>query len=500
MQLVAYGAQDIYLTGNPQITFFKGVYKRHTNFSVEAVEIPFNGTADFGKKVSCTITRQGDLVERMYLKTTIKGSNIIGNFGWVSKIGYSMIKSYELLIGGSRIDKQYGDWMNIWYELEKGGYETSLEDMIGNLSSLKKIDGSSTNSKETILFVPLFFFFCRNIGLALPLIALQYHDVRLDMEFRSGSECINLSGSSAVCTPIMTSTTLLVNYIYLDSEERKKFAQSSHEYLIEQLQMTEETINTISHKVRLNFNHPCKALYWAQTNNTFTNGNTFYSKNNLEDATKNIVLAYRDKSENTNLTAGKTVTPTANIGVTLTNIFTGAVLIKDQTGDLTNLTKDDFIVNTLLTATQASMTTTELQADAGFGNSTATIEDTDTKVTLYQWDNYGRYINYTHNPTSTGQLQLNGHDRFSIQPGKYFNYVQPFQHHERGPMAGVNIYSFALNPADHQPSGTCNFSRIDNAVLNLTFTSNTPSKLVIYTVNYNIFRVMSGMGGLAYNN
>ncbi len=283
MQLVAYGAQDVYLTGNPEITFFKSVYKRHTNFSIEAVELSFTNQPNFGKKVSCQIIRQGDLIGRMYLKTTIKGTNITGKFGWVSKIGHSLIKSYEFLIGGTRIDKQYGDWLNIWYELERGDYETSLDNMIGNTNTMKTID---EKTKEITLFVPLKFYFCRHIGLALPLISLQYHDVRIDVEFRNGNECINLSGLSAACTPLMTSTSILVNYIYLDMDERKRFAYASHEYLIEQLQVTEETINTKSKKIKLIFNHPCKVLYWGQTKENFTKGNRFLSDGNLETATK----------------------------------------------------------------------------------------------------------------------------------------------------------------------------------------------------------------------
>jgi hypothetical protein len=352
MQLVAYGAQDIYLTGNPQITFFKVVYRRHTNFAVEAIEQVFNGTPAVGGKAVVPITRNGDLVTKMYLHTTAVSSS----GSETTNVGFQLISACELQIGGTKIDKIYGRWMHIWSEL------TTTTDLATALGQL--VD--AVDSESTELFVPLTFFCCRNDGLALPLIALQYHDVRLEFEF----------GSPTGIT--MSNTTLLVDYIYLDSEERKRFAQASHEYLIEQLQFTGvESSSVGANKYRLNFNHPVKELVFAQAGATFGDYST-------------------------------------SVGIT------------------------------------------------------------------------------------KALLQLNGHDRFSEQNAKYFNYVQPYQHHTATPAAGICVYSFALKPEEHQPSGTCNFSRIDNATLTLTTTGAT--NVFIYAVNYNVLRVMSGMGGVAYSN
>ena len=378
MQLVAYGAQDVYLTGNPQITFFKVVYRRHTNFAVEAIEQTFNGSVGFGKRVSCQITRNGDLITKMYLKATVKDS---ATGTWVDNLGYSMIKTVELQIGGTKIDKHYGVWMNIWHELSRDtGHDNSTNAMVG---------GTGNTSTDQTLFVPLHFFCCRNDGLALPLIALQYHDVRVEFEFDT------LANVSTNTTGTLNDATLLVDYIYLDSEERKRFAQASHEYLIEQLQYTgEETVSGTSGKYRLNFNHPCKELVWAVSDYAAT-----------------------------------------NTGITRRVNFTATA--------------------------------------AGSGE----------------------------NPVKDAQLQLNGHDRFAKQPGNYFNFVQPRAHHSVTPSKGINVYSFALNPEEHQPSGTCNFSRIDNAQLNLTFTgSTTTGKVHVFATSYNVLRIMSGMGGLAYSN
>jgi hypothetical protein len=345
MQLVAYGAQDIYLTGNPQITFFKVVYRRHTNFSMEAIEQTFNGSVGKGNRVTATISRNGDLVHRMWLQ-----ANWTHNAA-VALTGHSLVSEVELEVGGQRVDKQYADWMEMWSQLSlSAGHATGYAAMTASING--------TNN----LYVPLQFWFCRNPGLALPLIALQYHEVKVNLTFGSPAGTFN-------------SASLWVDYIYLDTDERRRFAQVSHEYLIEQVQFTGAESITGASNVRLNFNHPVKELVWAE----------------------------------------------------VTSVGTYAALI---------------------------------------GNC---------------------------------KLQLNGHDRFAARPVAYFNKVQPYQHHTRCPAGNVCVYSFALKPEEHQPSGTCNFSRIDNATLTVTPSSGTKS-LHVYAVNYNVLRVMSGMGGLAYSN
>ena len=379
MQLVAYGAQDIYLTGNPQITFFKVVYRRHTNFSMEAIEQTFNGSADFGKRVTCTVSRNGDLMHKVYLQVTVPACAA----GYVPNLGQALIKFAEVEIGGQRIDKHYGDWMHIWNELsQEAGKKEGYGLMTGAGSATAGI------SAETDLYIPLEFWFCRNPGLALPLIALQYHEVKINIEFRALSELTTTAALS------LSAASLYVDYIYLDTDERRRFAQVSHEYLIEQVQFTgDESVSSVSNKIKLNFNHPCKELVW---------------------------VVQRDAS---------------------------------------------------------------VDADPDGG----------------RFD----YTDGTENPVLIAKLQLNGHDRFSERMGRYFNLVQPYQHHTNVPKTGINVYSFGLKPEEHQPSGTCNMSRIDNATLQLTLTSETvatDAKVRVYATNYNVLRIMSGMGGLAYSN
>ena len=399
LQLVAYGAQDVYLTGNPQITFFKVVYRRHTNFAIEAIQQTFNGNPGYGNRVTCQISRNGDLIHRMYLTVDMSEETV----AVCPYFGLRLIDYVELEIGGQKIDKQYSHWMYIWNELslpysKREGYKK----MVGG-------DGDVlSESSNDQLYIPLEFWFCRNVGLALPLIALQYHEVKVNILFQTAEKC----QGSATGLGSLGASSLWVDYIFLDTDERRRFAQLSHEYLIEQLQFTgTESLSGSQAKPKLSFNHPCKELFWF-------------------------------------VTATGGTSPADNLNW---NNFTN-----DQSANLTTSMKE------------RSATTSV-------------------------------------NPIASAKLVLNGNDRFSERNGSYFNTIQPYQHHENVPTnAGINVYSFALKPEEHQPSGTLNMSRIDTAVLNLNlnagYNNGLDSALHVYAVNYNVLRILSGMGGLAYSN
>ena len=278
MQLVAYGAQDIYLTGNPQITFFKVVYRRHTNFAMESIEQTFNGSADLGKRVTATISRNGDLVKDMWLEVELKASGVdaADPTDAVYGVGNAMVKQVEVEIGGQLIDRQYGEWMNIWSELSvPEGKRAVYDEMVGNHDGFAT--GAATtlpnNDPKTKLDVPLMFWFNRNPGLALPLIALQYHEVKINLELGTNKE---LATTNVATDVALVSCKLWVDYIYLDTDERRRFAQVSHEYLIEQVQFTgDESITEATGKnVKLNFNHPVKELIWVAQNNSLARGET----------------------------------------------------------------------------------------------------------------------------------------------------------------------------------------------------------------------------------
>jgi hypothetical protein len=523
MQLVAYGAQDIYLTGNPQITFFKVVYRRHTNFSMESIEQTFNGSADFGKKVTCTISRNGDLISRVYLQVTLPRIECADDdeFRWLNWIGHVLVKSVEVEIGGQRIDRHYGDWLHIWNELtQTAGHQVGYANMVGNVPRLTQVasavestdcDGKVGHIPETTLYVPLQFWFCRNPGLALPLIALQYHEVKINLEFRDARQCYWAQGSMANSAPSLRAASLYVDYVYLDTDERRRFAQVSHEYLIEQLQFTgDESVHSQSNKIKLNFNHPVKELVWV-----------VQPDSNVDlQSTRNFGgpqwFNYTDCVDPTYYTG----TPSDPMGGGM--VGGGPDIRRLPLGGKPGFCPLQSCCDEDCTNVPSQGATTKIESNNGcgdceqFGDFEGEVTcgvgfDGITYESVFGTGGAGNanqpfaLFSKGCNPVVSAKLQLNGHDRFSEREGRYFNLVQPYQHHENVPATGINVYSFGLKPEEHQPSGTCNMSRIDNATLHLTLSKaavecNRSCKVRVYATNYNVLRIMSGMGGLAYSN
>jgi hypothetical protein len=529
MQLVAYGAQDVYLTGNPQITFWKVTYRRYTNFAIESIEQTFNGQADFGRRVTCTISRNGDLAYRTYLQVTLPEINqnmsspINSLYArWLDFPGEQLISQVEVEIGGQRIDRQYGDWMHIWNQLtmtadqQKGYFK-----MVGNTTQLTfitdpkfaDIDGPCDANgprqvcaprkalPETTLYVPLQFWYCTNPGLALPLIALQYHEVKINLDLRPIDECLwavntlncEGTGSQTATTAYnqsLVAASLYVDYVFLDSDERRRFAQNPHEYLITQLQFTgDESVGSSSNKIKLNFNHPCKELIWVvqpdanvdycssllcSTDLFKVLGAQPFNYTDAIDALPNALHSFGSAAGIENVTAGGTTTQAFLNGNTFVDPSSYTTTAPNAGGD----------------AIDFSIGVNSGVSDAG------SFVMAETSLDMHCWGQ---------NPVVVAKLQLNGQDRFSEREGSYFDVVQPYQSHTRHPDTGINCFSFALRPEEHQPSGTCNFSRIDNATLqlvlsNATVSSTNTAKVRVYATNYNVLRVMSGMGGLAYSN
>ena len=468
MQLVAYGAQDIYLTGNPQITFFKVVYRRHTNFAMESIQQTFNGVSTFGKRSTVIVSRNGDLINSAYLNVTLPALSPARNFMelvrspeppspspspgnlivnpttndtltiadvelvWTNFVGLALIDYVTVEIGGQEIDKQYGLYMYLWQELTM-----SAEKAHGYQRMVGGTDGASgwlllgNSLEEQLLTVPLSFWFNINAGLSLPLIALQYHEVRFIFQFNAFENLVQAVVWRGINAGKMLPRSewrllnnaprplqnidMFIDYIYLDTDERRRFAQMSHEYLIDQVQHNETTVSLETAErlsQRLTFNHPCKELFF--------------------------VFRRVDNVENNDIF----------------NFSSFPVGEEKLGGDL----------------------------------------------------------------LQTAALRLNGHYRFNPSRGPlFFRQWQPFIHHTRIPDSNLYVYSFALRPEEHQPSGTCNFSRIDNTILEYSLdtspeyrspvlpniTRSRPSTgalLNVFARNYNVLRIMSGMGGLAYSN
>lgn len=556
IQLVTYGVRELYLVGNPQITFFRAVYRRYTNFSMEAMPQRFQGDViDFGKKMVCNVDKAGDLLYRGYLVlqipavqitrsftptpipqdcltppitvaqaqtnfnnvntfittnmksyragilnslspcienvqvfcnnavsiwetcdpngqirqtfqgllpiiktccgmnfsdiymvdvingillaqqtqsvdvTAILNKAIANNvrihkyfldilnevteqqaemnspyskFAWIKRLGHGIIDYIDIELGGRQIDRHYGEWINIWHELARNHlHDHNYNKMIGNVKELVKFD---TNQKpQYILMIPLQFWFCRNNGLALPLIAMQYHDLHVIVKLRKLEQCcyVDETGTLTGAGIVLEDAYLLFDYIYLDTDERRRFAQAAHEYLIEQVQRVEflnfpKTQETF---LLANFEHPCKEL---------------------------IFLFQRD----------------------------------------------DFVEN----------------------------PDDHTEC---RFDNYTLNKNKCGSPIGTANLQFNAYERCPIEGYHYFNYLQPWESHSNTPDNGINVFSFAIKPEEEQPSCTANLGRLENIQLIINFNKrvaaeNIEGRFRVYCPNYNILRFLAGFSGLAF--
>lgn len=535
IQLVAVGIQDIFLTGDPQITYFKTVYRRYTNFSIEAIPQFFDQSPDFGKKVTATLTRSGDLLGQTFIVLDLPAipefitedalPDTLRKFAWVKKVGYALIKYVEVEIGGQRIDKHWGEWLNIWSELTETKNE-ALDNMIGNVTDNVSYTSSKTGYR---LFIPLFFWFCRHRGLALPLVCLQYNDVKITIELNDANTCyvigpthdipvrddivhftpfeyieqtvdsvtsagifvtydvitkklyyikatdriafrsldanalrytgrVNpsnpepdlarfradyiITGLSSNATAYPQDNTseeevdtsidelhipkcfLLIDYYFLDREERIRFMKSKHEYLIEQLQYSgESALQSNSALIRLPFNQPCKELIWISQLDSVGKG-YLNDRFNYTDSYKYVTVI----SEN-----------------------------------------DEYYYE---------------------------LERSDRE--------YQINIPAGKNLVYTAELLLNSQVRSLRKNGNYYNYLVPYYTHTRAPALGINGYSFSLFPEDLQPTGTCNMSRVDDIALDLQFQETIdslhPAKFRAYCTNYNILKISNGIGGLLFIN
>ena len=550
-------------------------YRRYTNFAIESIEQTFNGQADFGRRVQCTISRNGDLAYRTYLQVTLpeinqlmgiasfaagQGSGVYAR--WLDFPGEQIIAQVEVEIGGQRIDRQYGDWMHIWNQLTMTSeQERGYFKMIGNTTQLtfitdpsfSEVDGPCDSLAprqvcaprnalpETTLYVPLQFWFCTNPGLALPLIALQYHEVKINLDIRPIDECLwavttlscqdSANKQYAPGRPVpaaiaynqsLVAASLYVDYVFLDTDERRRFAQNPHEYLITQLQFTgDESVGSSSNKIKLNFNHPVKELIWVvqpDQNVDYCSslvcdallfkvlGAQPFNYTDAIDALPNAIHAFGGpagiaQDSRAYIDAQGLFQDAGALDYSVPNGFTGYWHGPSNPYNEANLggpVPDYTGVAGLSASERAALEA--LQNGPHMENSTVSDAGTfvlcETSVDLHCWGL---------NPVVTAKLQLNGQDRFSEREGSYFSWVQPYQAHTRCPDEGINVYSFALRPEEHQPSGTCNFSRIDNATLQLVLSNATvegtkTAKVRVYATNYNVLRIMSGMGGLAYSN
>ena len=423
IQLISKGAQDKILTNNPQMSFFNSVYNRHTNFSIECLQVNNNNDYSINEKtINYKVPRYGDLLYKCHLEIDVPSqSGITPTYiQYCNNTAHSYMKQIDVEIGEKCIDRQYGKFYDIQNSLNDIYDEENI--MINKHYRKQFYLENNVSLIENNLVLPLHFWFCKNPGLALPLIALQYHDVNFKITYRGIKDIINSSNDISNLTSNPPSIKLWCNFIYLDTDERRKFTQISHEYLIEQVQFNEIPFSS---NVSLNLYHPVKELKWVIQNNTAIQS----GKGNV-DAILNI------QSKN-------------------------------------NWTENNDFLNYL-------------------SNNT----------------NYQNRINdsliYDH--FDKCNLTFNGVERFPQQNAPYFRTIEPYNNDYKIPQLIqysnklIYMYSFALKPKEYQPSGTCNFSKIDSATLNFTGNLSPDHTISVYAVNYNILRIMSGMGGLLFGN
>ena len=501
IQLAAYGSQDHYLTGNPQISYFKMVYRRYTNFSMEGIKLNFEGETSIdetkSRKLICKLNRNADLISNIYfcfnlpaIFTQSSGKKI----KWIKNLGTNIIDSVSIFIGGALIDKHYGEWLDIWKEITLTGDQKKCYDtLIGNIEEIydpisfnngtypetEPINGFNDNNKiddcpsitEKNIAVPLNFWFNRNIGLALPLIALQYSPIEIHIELRPLTDLYLISddgnkwykpsnmnteglhnfirntsisenmGNNGITRTIDLQAFLEVNYIFLDVKERKRFADTEHQYLIEQVSRTQSFGHYNITHIDLMLHHPHKEMVWVAKRDDSYDRNDW---NNYTNWIMEETPPYREK------------------------------YLSD------------------------------------YNYSSVFFPHVDNNKFINEQAEHIMYQFLKKNIITNVNLLLNGLNRFSEKNNTYFNKLQPFQHHKTNPKDGIYMYSFSIEPDKYQPSGSCNMSRINSISIILDVNSipyNPVNTLPyykydfnIYSINYNILRIMGGMGGLEFSN
>lgn len=570
VQIISVGIQDNMLTATPDLTFWKSSHKQYTPFATESIEQLFQNQCDFGRKATCLIGRAGDLLEGGSFQCTLPqidtsmGANGMLYARWLDYIGEHMIQEMNIEVGGQTISRYFGDYMHIWNQLTMPeaklpayykliGHTTQLTYLTDpNFAGIPSPCSSiSTPGQtcvprnalpETTLYIPLMFWFCQNPGMALPILALQFHEVKINVSIRPLLECLwavtSLTATKGsvnarqAYTQSLVTASMYMDYVFCDVDERKTFVAEPHEYLFDQLQFSGDiTVGTAATRLGLNFSHPvqelivvcqpdCNVDYCASFDagealfqqlgvqafnytdalDVLTNSiSTFGSPEALNDTSAqggfmdsyslngNSMWGFQQNSGGQLAKAGFNVSTTANAAVAPYTIGGYSGVIADQTvGDGT--------ISALSGQLQPFAPTPGTNSYIVGLSDPAIFVISETAFNMHCWGE---------NPIITMKLTINNQDRFTEREGAYFDVYQAYKYHTRAPDSGINIYSFAINPESLQPNGTLNFSRVDNAFLVMTLSaaaiSNTATvKIRIYARAKNVIRMLGGMLGVAF--
>ena len=502
MQLIFQGAQDIYLSGNPTMTFFKTVYRRHTPFGTEYISLQFDPIPTFTPtqmtKATCKIDRNADLLYDTYLTYDLPAiyTNNMIPFGWVEELGTRIIQEIVIRVDGNQIDIQRGDFMKIYSDIcfngtKKAqwlrciGGESFMLNTGQNLSNDINTQNIAINARR--LYIPLLFWYCVNSGLAIPLIALQYNELYIDCTFSPLNELIRIGNPPVSPKQLFgdyqnsdfnisirnyflargfdqtnvfyyftqnnwqSNTNLLCNYIYLGDDERQMFAQTSHEYLITQVQFNLfQGLKAGPNYLETTFSHPVKEIIWVLTMDNLDQYNDWYNFSGLQY--ERSFQYWQSQLKYYNL-----------------QYFNEPLLsyIKENFTSFVNSVK-----------AQSVDKLTPEQTQTYFGDYYSIME--------------------------TAQPVFNNNDRMEIEDHDFYQNLQIFKYHTGYSRNGIYVLSFALKPEDHQPSGTQNFSRLDYQEFRINIYNTYPIEqkfnCFMYAINYNVFRIVGGMGSTVFSN
>lgn len=500
IQLVAYGDQDLFLSSDPQITFFKIVYRRHTNFSTEIIKQPFVGNPEFGRRITCILSRNGDLIRKLYLVAVLPmipqfvdengNIDVITKFAWVRRVGFALIKNIEIELGGELIDRQYGDWLNIWYELTVTR-QKHIPKLIGDVKELVEY----TNGKPSYkLYIPLQFWFNRFAGLAIPLVALQYNHVKLNIEFNNFDSLYTLAPTHYI--NIENDFVNFQQYEYIEQhvDGFTSLAQFVHfDIMNKRLYLRRITDNR--------FKSPCEDTLCFDKYVIKGLCSKFEAIPCIDAIEKN------DQNRNLNL---------KNISLKESYILAEYIFLDDEERIRFTQARHEYLIEQLQYEGEQTIDGMHQKFKIGFSQPTKEIifvsqltEALNTRIN--QHFNYtdslltnccGEYIG--RNILTKASIIFNGQERVSYRDISYYSDVQIYQNHTHGPREGINVYSFSINPEKHQPSGAANLTQIDNIRLRIETVPKInicrTAKLRTYCLSYNVLRIATGISGLVFTN
>lgn len=488
--LVSVGKENIYLSSNPEITFFKITHKRHSNFSTETIAQYFKATPDFGRKVTVNLSKNADLLGPIVLYVELpdiikENSSVlpsgIKNFAWVKKIGLALLSYVDLEIGGVIIDRQFGDYLNIWYELTSNlGRKKAFNKMIGNIDILTNFsNGKSSYS----LYVPLNFWFCQDSGISLPIIAMVHNDIKIHVQFNDLNKC----------------------YI----ETPNKYIQTSEPFsLFKPGELIRQNVGGVT--------AIGKFVYFdALTNNLYysvVSGN--FKIPTVSNDINYIIIGDETKFQQ-NLINTSIITTDESYFRFNTPTLQNAYLLVDYIY-LDNTERFLFLNNTheylvpvIQNIQEQTFYSTNISYKIPFYNPIKIIFWRAQLISNYKANDL---FNYTLEPVSTTSTKiisqeyvvLNSINRIELGLPEYYSLIQIYQNKFTSSPEGFHMYSFCINPLDYQPSGTLNFSKIDDAYLSINFNKlvnyQNPATIAAYGIQLNIFRVINGLGALGYYN